>query len=111
MSKLSNHGYIIRKKNYTIDTIKDVRDDLTVKPYVLDDFGNGKEKSFQLYLESPHKLYLPRFYGFKKFGEPETNKLNDASDCYQLLIVFFLKKISSKWKTNFQLPGTIIYTQ
>ena len=28
MSKLSNHGYIIRKKNYTIDTIKEVKDDL-----------------------------------------------------------------------------------
>ena len=78
MSKLSNHGYIIRKKNYTIDIIKDVKDELNVKPYVLDDFGNGKEKSFQLYLESPHKLYLPRFYGYKKFGEPEINKLNDG---------------------------------
>ena len=49
MSKLSNHGYIIRKKNYTIDVIKSVRDDLNVKPYILDDFGNGKEKCLRVY--------------------------------------------------------------
>ena len=33
------------------------------------------EKKFQLFLESPNSLYLPRFYGQDKFGIPFNNKL------------------------------------
>ena len=31
-------------------------------------------------MESPKKLYLPRFYGLKNFGVPETDKIEDGED-------------------------------
>ena len=30
---------------------------------------------FPIYLESKNKLYLPKFYGIEKFGNPEVNKV------------------------------------
>ena len=76
--KLSRNGYIIIKSNYTTKEIKEIKDELTAKPYTMDDFSNGKEKRFYLYLESPKKLYLPRFYGLKRFGIPDIDKISDG---------------------------------
>ena len=44
----------------------------------MDDFSNGKEVRFHLFLESPKKLYIPRFYGLKRFGEPTIDKITDG---------------------------------
>lgn len=77
-TKLSRNGYIIIKSDYTTKEIKEIKDDLTAKPYTMDDFSNGKEKKFNLYLESPKKLYVPRFYGSKRFGEPIINKIKEG---------------------------------
>ena len=35
------------------------------------------KRKFSVYLESPNKLYLPRFYGIKQFGDPTINKLKE----------------------------------
>ena len=77
---LSNNGYKIKKKNLKLSELKEIKKDLSVNPYVYGDFGDKNEKKFQLYLESPNSLYLPRFYGQEKFGNPLTNKLNDGND-------------------------------
>ena len=77
MSRLNRRGYSIVKTNYS-EKLDDIREKLTVKPFVVDDFGNGKNKSFKLYLESENKLYVPRFYGIDVFGEPQRNKLIDG---------------------------------
>ena len=74
-TKLSRNGYIIKKKDLSCKQIKEIKDDLTVKPFTINDFGTGNEKKFSLYLESPKKLYLPRFYGLEKFGKPTINKI------------------------------------
>jgi len=78
MSKLSRHGYVIRKKNYTDIEIESIKDNLTVSPFVINDFGNGEKKLFKLYKESSKKLYLPRYYGLSKFGEPSKNIINNG---------------------------------
>ena len=77
-TKLSRNGYIIIKSNYTTKEIKEIKDELTAKPYTFDDFSNGKEVRFHLFLESPKKLYIPRFYGLKRFGEPTIDKLTNG---------------------------------
>ena len=77
-TKLSRNGYIILKSDYLAKEIKEIKDELTAKPYTLDDFSNGKEIKFNLYLESPKKLYIPRFYGTKRFGKPKINKITDG---------------------------------
>ena len=43
-TKLSRNGYIIIKSDYKTKEIKEIKDELTAKPYTLDDFSNGKEK-------------------------------------------------------------------
>jgi len=78
MKKLSRDGYTILKSDFNSKEIKTIKDDLTAKPYTMDDFSNGKEKKFYLYLESPKKLYLPRFYGLNRFGKPDIDKITDG---------------------------------
>ena len=52
-----------------------------MKPFVYNDYNNtSNEKRFSLLLESPKKLYLPRFYGINKFGNNYTNKIEEGED-------------------------------
>jgi len=69
---LSNHGYKIIKKEYSSHEIKDIKDELTVKPFTFSK-TNANDKRFSVFLESPRKLYLPRFYGVQRLGEPDEN--------------------------------------
>ena len=75
---LSRNGYKIKKKELSIKELKEIKKDLTVNPFVIGDFGNGAEKRFSLYMESPNSLYIPRFYGRDKFGEPTINKIEEG---------------------------------
>ena len=79
MTKLTKSGYTIVKANYTTKRIKEIKDELFVKPYTFNKNAN-KESGFQVYMESPKKLYLPRFYGINNFGEPENNKIEEGED-------------------------------
>ena len=79
-TKLSKDGYKIIKKDYDSKFIKEIKDELTVKPF--NNFNRSQMMSdvgrFIVYLESPRKLYLPRFYGMKKFGVPTMNLLEEG---------------------------------
>ena len=37
---LCNHGYKIKKKDLTMKEIKEIKNDLTVNPFVFNDFGD-----------------------------------------------------------------------
>ena len=78
-TKLTKSGYTILKSEYTPKKIKEIKDELFVKPYTFNKNAN-KESGFQVYMESPKKLYLPRFYGLKNFGVPETDKIDEGDD-------------------------------
>jgi len=79
-TKLSKDGYKIIKKDYDTKIIKEIKDELTVKPF--NNFNKAQMNSdvgrFAVYLESPKKLYLPRFYGVKKFGKPTMDLLEEG---------------------------------
>jgi superfamily II DNA or RNA helicase len=77
---LSRNGYKIKKNELSQKELKDIKNDLTVNPYVVGDFGNGSEKRFSLYMESPNSLYIPRFYAFDKYGLPDKSKMDDGLD-------------------------------
>ena len=78
MTKLSRNGYIIKKSDYNLKQIKEIKDELTVKPFSYSDIGNGNDKKFRVFLESPNKLYLPRFYGMTILGEAKNNTISDG---------------------------------
>ena len=77
-SYISKRGYVISKKNFTPEIIEKVKNELTVKPNVNEDYG-VKAVSYKVYLEGKTKLYLPKYYAIKKFG-PAKSKVHDGYD-------------------------------
>jgi len=76
---LLRHGYKIKKKELTIKELKEMKKELTANPFVVGDFGNGNEKRFTLFMESPNSIYIPRFYAFDKYGPPTINKMDEGT--------------------------------
>jgi len=76
---IGKRGYIIRKKNFSAEILNTVRNDMTVKPNVSNDYG-PPEEPFKIFLENENKIYLPKFYGLEKFGTPEMNTLKPGKD-------------------------------
>jgi superfamily II DNA or RNA helicase len=81
-TKLSKNGFKIVKKDYDSKLIKEIKDELTVKPF--NNFNKAQSNSdagkFSVFLESPKKLYLPRFYGLKKIGNPTIDEMEKGDD-------------------------------
>ena len=46
---LSRNGYKIKKNQHDISIIKEIKKDLTVNPYIFNDFGDKTEKRFSLF--------------------------------------------------------------
>lgn len=73
MNTLSPKGYGIPKTNLSEHDLKDIKNELTVKPFSPFELtSNGDEnddKQFQVFRESSNKIYVPRSYGLKKFGK------------------------------------------
>ena len=78
-SYIGKRGYIIRKKFLTELQIKEIKNDLTVRPFTNNDYG-VQEEPFKIYLENDSKLYLPKFYGIEKFGKPDIDILPEGAD-------------------------------
>jgi hypothetical protein len=76
--KLRESG--IKKSDLSSNQLKSIKSDLTVNPYVVGDFGNGNEKRFSLYMESPNSIYIPRFYAYQEFGKPDNYKMDEGHD-------------------------------
>ena len=80
-SMLSKNGYKIKKKSLTPKSLKSLKDELSVKPFVYNDYNNScNESKFQVFLESPNSIYIPKFYGVEKYGLPKKTKMNDGDD-------------------------------
>ena len=79
---LSKSGYKIIKKDYSPKEIRDIKEELTVKPF--NNFNrssiNTDNGRFTVFMESPKKLYLPRFYGTQTFGVPNINQMEEGDD-------------------------------
>jgi len=69
---LSNRGYSIPKEGLTHGQIAQLKDALTVTPVAPLEYSAGLD-SFPVYYESPLRLYVPRMWGQKAFGPPDTD--------------------------------------
>ena len=73
MSKiLTNEGYLLNKSKFDKEVLKKTKKELTVCPYQPIQF-NKKEGKFIVYSEDETYLSIPKFYGIKKFGQPDEN--------------------------------------
>ena len=78
---LGQKGYTILKKDLSIEQQKQIRNDLTIKPYVGGAMSLGNNQvTYPAYRESEKKFYLPHYYGIENFGYPKEYKISDGDD-------------------------------
>lgn len=79
-SYLGQKGYTIAKNELTIDQQKQIRKDLTIKPFTHGSIGSADQKTFPAYRESSNKFYVPHYYGVEKFGVPKQYKIMEGAN-------------------------------
>ena len=77
---LGQKGYTIIKNELTIEQQKQIRNELTIKPFTHAGMGQAEQKTFPVYRESSNKFYIPHYYGVEKFGTPKQYKLSEGSN-------------------------------
>lgn len=103
---INNRGYIIYKDALSESEIKYIRNELTVKPFIPK--ATIQPPSFPIYRESTNKLYLPRYFGFDNYGEPDENRLLEGDnislnfngtlrDYQETIVTTYLNKVSNKF--------------
>jgi superfamily II DNA or RNA helicase len=68
---LSNRGYSIPKDGLTHGETAQLKNALTVIPQAMADYAT--QESFPVYYESPNRYYIPRCWGIKAFGAPDSD--------------------------------------
>ena len=77
MTSLSRQGYKLKKEDLSDEHRTILIKDLIAKPKMVQGFGpmNQQQIEYPIFLESKSSYYVPRFYGFKHYGNPCFNKL------------------------------------
>ena len=73
---LGQKGYTIYKNSISDSMYKSICDELRVGPHVPKSMA--KVEKFPVYRESSQKLYVPRYYGETKFGQPQEVTLSNG---------------------------------
>jgi superfamily II DNA or RNA helicase len=76
---LGQKGYTIPKNEISIEKQKQIKTDLTIRPYI-PGAPPGTQNTFPAYRESGAKLYVPHYYGVEQFGPPKENKVSEGQD-------------------------------
>ena len=99
-SSLGEKGYTILKSALSPDDIAFLKKDLTMKPITMGSkmFGVSPqgEVEFPVWRENDKKMYLPRFYGIARYGEPAECKIGAS---IQGIDVVFTKELRD-YQTN-----------
>ena len=87
-SYIGKKGYTIPKRYLTSNELNNIKNELFMKPFVAiktkDDIN-----PFPAYRENDNKIYVPRFYGIKKYGLPDKTELSQGED----ISVNFVKEL------------------
>ena len=75
---LGQKGYSIYKDSINFKDINWIKNELLVRPYIPK--SPVQPEAFPIYLESPKKIYIPRFFGIEHFGEPEEIKIKNGEN-------------------------------
>lgn len=73
--KISINGYSILLNSLTDKEIKTIKRELTFKPFDPTGYTKFMNNEFSIYRENENRIFMPRFYGLKKFGSPNKDKL------------------------------------
>jgi len=83
---LNKNGYILCKHLLGDHEMLQIKKDLTIMPYMIPAFKqlyintNNKEKQFNIYVENANYIYVPRFYGIKKYGAIKKSLIKEGND-------------------------------
>lgn len=75
---LGQKGYSILKNELTVEQQIVIREELNVGAYMPKSIT--PQTKFPVYRESPQKMYIPRYYGIKNYGQPKSYKISDGED-------------------------------
>jgi superfamily II DNA or RNA helicase len=76
---LGPKGYTIPKNELTNQQQVKIRNDLTIKPFVMGS-PNNDANTFPAYRESPTRFFIPHYYGVEHFGPPKQYKISEGTD-------------------------------
>jgi len=79
-SYLGQKGYTIYKHEISVEKQREIKNELTIKPYTGNIGVNNNTVSYPAYRESDKKIYVPHYYGIDKFGPPKQYKLPQGVD-------------------------------
>ena len=74
-SYIGKRGYVLIKKNWDPIILNQIKKELLVQPFQSGDYGEPDEP-FPVYSENTQKMYIPKYYGLEKFGQPNEIKLD-----------------------------------
>lgn len=93
---LGKKGYTIPKLYLHNNDYEFLKKDLLMIPFTIGpSFGNTDDTSFPVYRENVAKIYIPRFYGIKRYGLPNVSELSDGED----IDISFVKELRD-YQTN-----------
>ena len=76
-TEIGHLGYSITLKSLPPHFLANIKNDLYVKPLENPNFPSN-DPAYPVYRISKTKVYLPRYYGLEKFGEPKRNLLKQG---------------------------------
>ena len=77
---LGQKGYTIPKNEISIENQKKIRNDLTIKPFIMGSPMGNNQPTFPAYRESSNKMYVPHYYGVENFGPPKEYKISEGTN-------------------------------
>jgi superfamily II DNA or RNA helicase len=95
-SYIGKKGYTILKTSLYANDYEFLKKDLYMVPFTMGpSFGNSEDANFPVYRENAAKIYVPRFYGIKRYGLPDTSELSEGED----IDIAFVKELRD-YQTN-----------
>jgi hypothetical protein len=95
-SYIGKKGYTIQKAALHTNDYEFLKKDLYMIPFTMGpSFGNSEDANFPVYRENAAKIYVPRFYGIKRYGLPDTSELSEGED----IDIAFVKELRD-YQTN-----------
>ena len=76
---LGQKGFSILKNSLPIKEQLELREELEVRPFVPKS-SFYQPPAYPIYRESQNKIYIPRFFGIKKFGQPANVKISEGEN-------------------------------
>ena len=100
-SYLSKNGYVIKKSSISEDELLFLKTELRARPLQDEKYGKSynQDQTYPIYTETKNKIYIPKMYGMKRYGDPKRYLPNYRGEIWKTN--FNCVKFRLKWKSIF----------